>query len=42
MQYKSEIYVLDEKKSEWLWSNKKKAQEEAAKDYYEKIKDQII
>lgn len=36
-QYRSEIYVLDEKKSEWFWSNKKKAQEEAAKAYYESI-----
>lgn len=42
IQYKSEIYVVDEKKSEWIWTNKKKAQEEAAKNYYEEIKDQII
>lgn len=34
-QYKSEMYILDEKKSEWLGSNKKKAQENAAKAYYE-------
>lgn len=33
-EYKAEIYVLGEKKSEGYWSNKKKAQEEAAKNYY--------
>lgn len=32
--YKSEIYVLEKKLSEGYWSNKKKAQEEAAKNYY--------
>lgn len=32
--YKSEIYVVKKKVSEWYWSNKKKAQEEAAKNYY--------
>lgn len=37
-EYKSEIYVLDEKKSEGLGSNKKKAQEEAAKTYYYSLK----
>lgn len=35
--YKTEIYLSWEKKSEWLWSNKKKSQEEAAKNYYEKL-----
>jgi dsRNA-specific ribonuclease len=35
--YKSELYVLWEKKSEWVGSNKKKAQEEAAKKYYETL-----
>lgn len=38
IEYKSEIYVLDEKKSEGLGHNKKKAQEEAAKNYYEMLK----
>lgn len=35
--YKSEIYVLGKKISEWLGSNKKKAQEEAAKNYVKNI-----
>jgi dsRNA-specific ribonuclease len=34
LMYKSEIYVLEKKMSEWYGSNKKKAQEEAAKNYY--------
>ena len=34
--YKSEIYVLGDKKSEWFGTNKKKAQEDAAKSFYEK------
>lgn len=34
-EYRSEIYVVGEKKAEWRWSNKKKAQEEAAKKMYE-------
>lgn len=29
--YKTEIYVQGKKKAEWFWTNKKKAQEEAAK-----------
>ncbi len=33
-QYRSELYVLDQKTGEWLGINKKKAQEEAAKSYY--------
>ena len=33
--YKSEVYILGEKKWEWYWPNKKKAQEEAAKQAYE-------
>ncbi len=36
-QYRSEIYVVGKKVSEWLGTNKKKAQEEAAKNYYENI-----
>jgi len=32
--YKSEIYVAGKKVSEWCGSNKKKAQEDAAKNYY--------
>lgn len=34
IEYKSEIYVLEKKLSEGFGSNKKKAQEEAAKNYY--------
>lgn len=34
IQYLSEIYVWNQKVSEWLGTNKKKAQEEAAKKYY--------
>lgn len=34
LEYKSIIYVLGQKQSEWFWPNKKKAQEEAAKNYY--------
>lgn len=37
-EYKSEIYILHKKVSEWFGSNKKKAQEEAAKKCYEQIK----
>lgn len=36
--YLSEIYVWTQKVAEWLGSNKKKAQEEAAKKYYGTIK----
>lgn len=36
-QYRSEIYVVGKKLSEWFGTNKKKAQEEAAKKYYESI-----
>jgi len=36
-EYKSEIYIVGNKISEWFGSNKKKAQEEAAKKCYEKI-----
>ncbi len=35
--YRSELYVLSEKKSEWIWTNKKKAQEAAAKNYYTQL-----
>jgi hypothetical protein len=35
--YKSEIYVLWTKKSEWFATNKKRAQEESAKHYYETL-----
>ena len=34
-EYKSEIYIIGKKISEWLGSNKKKAQEEAAKKCFE-------
>lgn len=37
IEYKSEIFVLDQKKSEGFWPNKKKAQEEAAKIYHDQI-----
>jgi dsRNA-specific ribonuclease len=36
-EYKSEIYVVGKKVSEWFGSNKKKAQEEAAKRWYEEV-----
>ena len=36
-EYKSEIYIVGKKISEWFGSNKKKAQEEAAKKCYEII-----
>lgn len=36
-EYRSEIYVVGKKVSEWIGSNKKKAQEEAAKNYYEQL-----
>ena len=36
-EYKSEIYIVGKKVSEWFGSNKKKAQEEAAKNCYEII-----
>jgi dsRNA-specific ribonuclease len=36
-EYKSEIYIVGEKISEWFGSNKKKAKEEAAKKCYETI-----
>jgi len=36
-EYKSEISIVGKKISEWFGSNKKKAQEEAAKNCYEKI-----
>lgn len=32
--YKSELFILWEKKSEWFGQNKKKAQEDAAKNFY--------
>ena len=35
--YKTEIYLSWEKKSEWTGTNKKKAQEDAAKNYYESL-----
>jgi len=35
--YKSEIYLSWKLQSDWIWSNKKKSQEEAAKSYYEKL-----
>ena len=35
LMYKSEIYVKNEKVAEWLWVNKKKAQESAAQQYYQ-------
>lgn len=36
--YKSELFINNEKAAEWTWVNKKKAQEAAAKQYYEKHK----
>jgi len=37
LEYKSEIYILWEKKAEWFGPNKKKAEEESAKRLYEKM-----
>ena len=36
--YKSELFINNEKAAEWTWVNKKKAQESAAQNYYEKSK----
>jgi dsRNA-specific ribonuclease len=33
--YLSELFINWEKVAEWKWSNKKKAQEDAAKNYYQ-------
>ena len=33
--YKSELFINNEKAAEWTWVNKKKAQESAAKNFYE-------
>lgn len=41
-EYKSEIYIVGKKISEWFGSNKKKAQEEAAKKCYETINKIIV
>ncbi len=38
IEYKSEISIVGKKVSEWFGSNKKKAQEEAAKNYYVSLK----
>ncbi len=35
--YKSEIFVIEDKQSEGFWPSKKKAQEAAAKSYYQKL-----
>ena len=40
-EYKSEIYIVWKKVSEWFGSNKKKAQEEAAKNYFKDLEKQI-
>lgn len=37
LEYKSEIYILWEKKSEWFGPNKKKAEEDAAEKLYESL-----
>lgn len=37
IQYRSELYLGSEKKSEWVGTNKKKAQEDAAKNYLSHI-----
>ena len=36
--YKSELFINGEKVAEWIWANKKKAQEDAAKNYYQNHK----
>ncbi len=35
--YKSQLRALWKRKSDWFWTNKKKAQEDAAKNFYKKI-----
>lgn len=35
LQYKSQVFINNELFWEWFWQNKKKAQEEAAKNWYE-------
>jgi len=40
--YKTELYILWKKVSEWFASNKKKAQEEAAKIFYETTKQENL
>lgn len=37
--YKSELFINNEKVAEWIWVNKKKAQESAAQQYYQQYKD---
>jgi len=37
IEYKSEIHILDEKKSEWFGPSKKKAQESSAKTFYQQF-----
>ena len=41
-EYKSEIYIVGKKISEWFGSNKKKAQEEAAKKCYEMVNKEVV
>lgn len=41
-EYKSEIYIVGKKVSEWFGSNKKKAQEEAAKNCYALVNKETI
>ena len=36
--YESELFINNEKVAQWTWVNKKKAQEAAAQNYYEFIK----
>ena len=36
--YKSELFINNEKVAEWIWVNKKKAQESAAQQYYQQYK----
>jgi len=42
LSYKSELFVSEKKVAEWIWVNKKKAQESAAKNYYENCKNNKI
>lgn len=36
--YQSDLYVMDQKVATWIWTNKKKAQEAAAQEYYTQYK----
>jgi dsRNA-specific ribonuclease len=37
LEYKSELIIQNKKEAEWFGINKKKAQEDSARNYYEKL-----